>query len=278
MTKSKVYYCQIFIGGGIRMKWKVGCVQMDIAYGDPVKNLELAEKWFDKAASENCTVVVLPELWSTGYDLERLPEIGHKEGVDIIHFLQEQAKKHGFQIVGGSIAKGTDDGFLNTLYVVDKEGNVVHEYSKLHLIQLMDEHLYLKAGTDETFFMLDGEASSSFICYDIRFPEWLRKPIIKGAKTMFVVAEWPIQRLDHWRTLLRARAIENQCYVIACNRSGEDKNNKFAGHSMIIDPWGEVVSEGGEGEELVIGEVNFDHIDSIRSQIPVFEDRRPERY
>lgn len=260
------------------MKWKVGCIQMDIAFGEPKRNIEKAEEWFEKAAQENCTVVVLPELWSTGYDLERLEEIGHKEGEEIIRFLQEQAKKYGFHIIGGSVAKQTNEGFLNTLYVVDKDGQLVHEYSKLHLIQLMDEHIYLQAGKDEPLFQLDGEASSSFICYDIRFPEWLRKPILQGAKTMFVVAEWPIQRADHWRTLLRARAIENQCYVIACNRSGEDKNNKFAGQSMIIDPWGAVVAEAGEGEELLIGEVDFSQIDSIRSKIPVFDDRRPERY
>ncbi|MBS4192590.1 carbon-nitrogen family hydrolase [Bacillus sp. FJAT-49705] len=260
------------------MKWKVGCIQMDIIFGEPKRNMELAEKWFEKAASEKCTVVVLPELWTTGYDLTRLDEIAHEKGEEIIQFLQQQAKKHEIHIIGGSVANQTADGVLNTMYVVDKEGRLVHEYSKLHLFQLMDEHLYLKAGQDETLFMIEGEGAASFICYDIRFPEWMRKPILKGAKMMFVVAEWPEPRLDHWQTLLRARAIENQSYVIACNRSGQDKNNKFAGHSMIIDPWGAVIAEGSDHEELVIGEVDLDEIDSIRNRIPVFDDRRPESY
>ena len=260
------------------MKWKVGCIQMDIAFGDPKENLKAAEEWFAKAAAENCTLVVLPELWTTGYDLTRLDEIAHKDGEDIVQFLQEQARKYSFHIVGGSIAKQTDEGVLNTMFVVDKEGKLVHEYSKLHLFQLMDEHHYLQPGKDETLFALDGESLSSFICYDIRFPEWLRKPVLQGAKAMFVVAEWPEPRLDHWQTLLRARAIENQCYVIACNRAGKDKNNVFAGHSMIIDPWGAVIAEGSNQEELLIGEVDLGEISSIRSRIPIFDDRRPEFY
>ncbi|GAA3322609.1 hypothetical protein GCM10020331_043160 [Ectobacillus funiculus] len=89
------------------------------------------------------------------------------------------------------------------------------------------------------------------------FPEWLRVHTSKGAEVLFVVAEWPLPRLVHWRTLLTARAIENQCYVVACNRAGSDPNNVFAGHSMIIDPWGEVVAEAGEGEEMLVGTLDF---------------------
>ncbi|CAM3914041.1 carbon-nitrogen family hydrolase [Lederbergia lenta] len=260
------------------MEWKVGCIQMDIAYGDPVQNFKIAEQWFKKAAKEKCTVVVLPELWTTGYDLTRLDEIAHEEGENVIHFLQAQAKKHSFHIVGGSVAKKTNEGVNNTMYIIDKEGKLIHEYSKLHLFQLMDEHLYLQAGEDETMFTIEGEEAASFICYDIRFPEWLRKPVLKGAKVLFVVAEWPEARVDHWRILLKARAIENQSYVIACNRVGKDTNNTFAGHSMIIDPWGAVISEGGIGEELVIGNISPDKIGEIRSRIPIFDDRRPKYY
>ncbi|MEK3890302.1 carbon-nitrogen family hydrolase [Bacillus sp. FSL K6-3431] len=260
------------------MNWKIGCIQMDIAFGEPKKNFKLAEQWFEKAAKEKCTVIVLPELWTTGYDLGRLDEIAHDDGEDVILFLQEQAKKHNFHIVGGSVAKQTDNGVKNTMYVIDKEGQLVHEYSKLHLFQLMDEHLHLQAGDDVPTFTLEGEEAAGFICYDIRFPEWLRKPVLEGAKVLFVVAEWPAPRLDHWQILLRARAIENQSYVIACNRAGQDPNNVFAGHSMIIDPWGEIIAEGGNEEELVIGDINPQEIEGIRNRIPVFADRRPKYY
>ena len=116
------------------------------------------------------------------------------------------------------------------------------------------------------------------ICYDIRFPEWVRTHTAEGAEALFVVAEWPLARLAHWRALLIARAIENQCYVIACNRSGSDPDNVFAGHSMIIDPWGEVLAEGSETEEILHAEIDLDKVKEVRSMIPIFTDRKPDFY
>lgn len=260
------------------MIWKAGCIQMNIHYGNPAANKERAAEWIAKAAEQGCTVAVLPELWTTGYDLDRLDEIADPGGKEALEFLKALAVRHRIHIVGGSIAKKTEEGVKNTLFVIDSHGGLVHEYSKLHLFKLMDEHLHLEAGQEETLFSLSGEQAAGFICYDIRFPEWLRKPVLAGAKVLFVTAEWPAPRLDHWRTLLRARAIENQSYVVACNRSGEDPKNRFAGHSMIIGPWGEIIAEGGENEELVTGELDIDSIAEIRNRIPVFDDRRPDRY
>ena len=128
-------------------------------------------------------------------------------------------------------------------------------------------------------FQLNDECVAGVcICYDIRFPEMARSLALSGAKVLFVSAEWPHPHLHHWRTLLMARAIENQMYVVACNTVGESGDTSFFGHSMIIDPWGEIVVEGGEGEEIVIGEVSISLVDEIRSRIPIFEDRRPEIY
>lgn len=261
----------------IVMKWKVACLQMDIAYGDPEKNYKEAEKWIANAASE-ANVVVLPEMWTTGYDLTRLDEIADKEARRSIEFLQEQAVKHRVHLIGGSVANEEGDGVRNTLLIVDRNGQLIHKYSKLHLFQLMDEHLYLEAGKDESGFELDGESVAGFICYDLRFPEWMSKPVQQGAKALFVVAEWPAPRVNHWRVLLQARAIENQCYVVACNRIGADPKNKFAGHSMIIDPWGGIIAEGGDEEEIVTGEVDLSEVEEIRKRIPIFDDRRPKRY
>jgi predicted amidohydrolase len=142
----------------------------------------------------------------------------------------------------------------------------------------MDEHHYLVPGEEDGMFELDNRKLAGVICYDIRFPEWIRTHTSQGAEALFVVAEWPKPRLNHWRALLIARAIENQCFVIACNRSGCDPNNEFAGHSMIIDPWGEVVAEAEEGEEVLTASVDFDRVGEIRKLIPIFEDRRPEFY
>lgn len=115
------------------------------------------------------------------------------------------------------------------------------------------------------------------ICYNIRFPEWIRISVLKGAKILFVAAQWPKQRFDHWRTLLLARAIENQCFVVACNRVGSDGKNDFTGHS-IIDQWGEIMAEGGEQEEIVTAKIDLNKVVQVLETIPVFADRRPDFY
>ncbi|ASK62705.1 carbon-nitrogen hydrolase [Virgibacillus phasianinus] len=260
------------------MKHTVAMIQLDIKYGDPKSNFTHASTQIEKAAIAGADIVLLPELWTTGYDLTRLDEIADNHARKSIAFLQEQARKHNVSLVGGSVAEKYEDGVRNTLLVIDEKGELVHKYSKLHLFQLMDEHIYLEEGEDDAEFELAGVKSTGFICYDIRFPEWMRKSALQGAKVMYVVAEWPNPRIDHWKTLLQARAIENQCYVVACNRSGADPKNEFGGMSLIVDPWGEIIAEGSRREEIVVGEIDFALVDEVRKRIPVFRDRREGRY
>jgi omega-amidase len=251
---------------------------MDIAFGNPIKNYRIVEKLIEKALIDKPDILVLPELWTTGYDLTRLDKIADQGAIQTIEFLQKAAKKHQVHFVGGSVANRGENGVKNTLLIINNTGQLVHQYSKLHLFKLMDEHLFLEAGTKKGLFKLEDRQFACVICYDIRFPEWIRAHTAVGAEALFVVAEWPAERLAHWRALLIARAIENQCYVIACNRSGYDPNNKYAGHSMIIDPWGEITAEAGDMEEILSAEIVLDHVKEIREQIPIFEDRKPEFY
>ena len=251
---------------------------MDITFGDPNKNYQHAEELIESAMKENPSIIVLPELWTTGYDLTRLDTIADRNAEKTIDFLKSAAKKYHVHFVGGSVANRGEQGVKNTLLIINKQGKLVHLYSKLHLFKLMDEHLYLESGEEKGLFDLDNRTFGGVICYDIRFPEWIRAHTAKGAEAVFVVAEWPAPRLSHWRSLLIARAIENQCFVIACNRSGTDPNNNFAGHSMIIDPWGEVLAEAGAGEEILSAVIELDLVKDIRRQIPIFEDRRPDLY
>ncbi|NHC41008.1 carbon-nitrogen family hydrolase [Bacillus sp. MM2020_1] len=260
------------------MKLKISCIQMDIAFGNPQKNYQTVERLFDKTHTEKPDIIVLPELWTTGYDLTRLNEIADFKAAQTIEFLQNAAQKYQVHLIGGSVANRVENGVKNTLLIINKDGLLVHQYSKLHLFKLMDEHVYLEAGSEKGLFQLDNYQFAGAICYDIRFPEWIRAHTSEGAEALFVVAEWPAQRLSHWRALLIARAIENQCYVIGCNRSGQDPNNQFAGHSLIIDPWGEVIAEAGESEEILSAEIEMDLVKEVRKQIPIFADRRPEFY
>ncbi|APH05562.1 carbon-nitrogen family hydrolase [Bacillus weihaiensis] len=257
----------------------ITCIQLDIKFGDPVFNYEQAEKKISQVIlSENPTIIVLPELWTTGYDLTRLDEIGDSSGKTTTRFLSELAKKHRVHFVGGSIAKKQDNSVTNTMLIINNKGELVQEYSKLHLFKLMDEHHHLISGQTKGLFELDGVKSAGVICYDIRFPEWIRAHTTQGAEILYVVAEWPLPRLHHWKSLLISRAIENQCYVVACNRAGSDPNNEFAGHSMIIDPWGEILIEADEKPGFITAELEIEKVKSVRKQIPIFDDRLPEFY
>lgn len=257
---------------------KIGLAQMDIVFGGPEENKVKVEQWVKKARKEGCGTIVLPELWTTGYDLTRMDEIADEGAEDSSSFLTALSKKYSIHIVGGSVANKAKDGVRNTLIAVDSNGRLVKQYSKLHLFKLMDEHHYLLPGHEDGMFSLDETKMAGLICYDIRFPEWFRKHVLLGAKVVFVVAEWPAARIDHWETLLRARAIENQCFVIACNRVGSDPKNEFGGCSLIIDPWGEILAKGTQTEELVSAEINLQEVEKVRKQIPIFQDRRPDFY
>ena len=256
---------------------KIGCIQLNVGFGKVEENFMRAEEKIREAASLGAEVIVLPEMWNTGYALEKLPELADVDGERTKVFLKGLAKELGVHIIGGSVSTKKDDKFYNTMYTVNKDGEQVGEYSKAHLFRLMDEHLFLEAGDSMNRFQLDDIEAAGVICYDIRFPEWLRAHALDGAKVLFVPAQWPTPRIDHWKTLLQARAIENQCFVIAVNRIANKVEN-FNGQSMVIQPWGEVLWIGAEDEEVAVIDVDFSIVDEVRERIPVYEDRRPELY
>ncbi|MBU9714036.1 carbon-nitrogen family hydrolase [Evansella tamaricis] len=261
------------------MKLKTAVIQMDIAFGKPELNYTYVERKIREVTSHgNLDIIVLPELWTTGYDLTRLDDIADNGAETSKGLLSKLAKEFRVNIIGGSVAKKTEKGITNTMLVFDRDGEVQKEYSKAHLFRLMDEEKYLKEGNEDGLFLVDGEQCAGVICYDIRFPEWIRTHMIKDTKVLFVVAEWPKPRIDHWKTLLMSRAIENQCYVVACNRIGSDPNNEFGGKSMIIGPWGEIMAEGAEEETVLFGELEFEEVKKVRKTIPIFSDRRTELY
>lgn len=257
---------------------KISLIQLDIAFGNPGANYAAAERLIREAAAARPDCLILPELWTTGYDLTRLEQIADSDGRQTKALISALAREYGIHIVAGSVASRQSAGITNSMFVFNREGGLAGEYSKLHLFRLMDEHLYLQPGEAKGLFTLDGALCAGLICYDIRFPEWVRAHTALGAEVLFVSAEWPKPRLAHWRALLISRAIENQCYVVACNRAGADPANLFAGHSMIIDPWGEIVCEAAESEVILSGSIDLQKVREVRQQIPIFADRRPELY
>ncbi|MBZ5965107.1 MAG: carbon-nitrogen family hydrolase [Leuconostoc gelidum] len=262
------------------MKLKIAIAQIDIALGNSKHNQQTVAYYAEKAAEVNADVLVYPEMWNTGYALTELTNLADINGQDSQALLSKLAKKYHLNIVGGSVATQQNHKFYNTMFVFDASGQKVSEYNKLHLFGLMNEEKYMSAGSTVNTFDLAGIKSAAAICYDIRFPEWLRTMMSIGPQEiLYVVAEWPIQRIEQWQIMLQARAIENQTFVVAANRVGRDKNNVFGGRSLIIDPLGRVVQQAGDTQEtLLISTIDTDDEKMVRGQIPVFDDRRPELY
>jgi predicted amidohydrolase len=258
----------------------ISLLQMDIAIGQPDVNFAHLETLLQQAVSAQVKpdVIIFPEMWNTGYALEEIHQLADREGVRTRELISGFAAKHQVHVIAGSIADKQAEKVRNTIYIFDRVGNLVTDYSKIHLFRLMDEEKYLSAGDELCSFELEGIPAGAMICYDIRFPELARKLALNGAQILFVPAEWPHPRLHHWRTLLMARAIENQMYVVSCNRVGRSGSTEFFGHSMVIDPWGEILVEGGEAEEILYATIDLGEVQRVRNKIPIFEDRRPPLY
>jgi omega-amidase len=257
---------------------KVTTLQMDIYLGEPEKNRRKLISQFKNFDANQTDVVLLPELWTTGYALSSLEDIAETINDQTVSLLKELATLNNVTIIAGSIAFKKDDGIYNTMLVIDNKGNICCEYSKVHLFKLMDEHRYLSAGENDSFFEVNNTLCSGFICYDIRFPQWMRKHAEQGAEVFFICAEWPSQRKNHWRALLVARAIENQAYIVACNRVGHDENNSFSGGSLVINPQGTVLLEGTNKEEILQATLHLSKVQQAREEISVFADQRKDLY
>lgn len=227
---------------------------------------------------EHSDVVVLPETWSTGFFPADLAPCADDNGRRTKETFSALAKELKVNIVCGSVAARKAGGFYNTAYVFDRQGNVIAEYDKTHLFTPSGEHHSFSPGTHTCNFPLEGKQCALIICYDIRFPELSRACALQGAELMFVVAQWPNQRMMHLETLARARAIENQMFLVLCNSVGTAGETRCGGRSAIIDPWGEYLALAGDGEEIITGEPDLSVIQSIRSSINIFRDRRPDLY
>jgi len=260
------------------MTVKISLGQMDIKFGDPVANFATVTRMTEEAKRRGSDTIIFPELWSTGYDLTRAPRYASDLTTGLFADLSALAARVGIHILGSTLSVLGENKFGNTLAVFAPDGNLLADYSKIHLFRLMDEHQYLAAGDQPVTVDLPFGRAGLAICYDLRFPELFRGYALTGAKIVFLPAEWPHPRLSHWQTLVQARAIENQIFMVAVNRVGRDPRNEFFGHSLVVDAWGEVLAEAGEGEELITVEVDPAQVEESRRRISILQDRRPDVY
>lgn len=257
---------------------RVSLAQMDILLGDAGVNLRKAREMARQAGCEGSDLVVFPELWSTGYDLENADLHSSRMGEGMFAEMSRMADDNDIYLAGSCISKLGKDRYGNTSALFDPEGKLLATYTKIHLFGLMDEHKYLSPGESLTIVDTRWCKIGMAICYDLRFPEMFRCYALGGVELVVIHAEWPHPRLAHWQVLLKARAIENQMYVVACNRVGMSKDTSFFGHSCVVDPWSEMVCEAGEEEALITADIDMDKVNQVRRKIPVLMDRRPDIY
>lgn len=259
-------------------------LQTNISFCDPQANHRRVRELFAIAMAKTPRpdVVVLPEDWASGFSDEMFHHmedyIESEEGPSL-SLLRELAKEYNVWVVGGSIGILHADGKMrNTTYFIDRSGNIVGDYSKMHLYSDMDEDVPFEHGHKTEVFDTELGRLGFMICYDIRFCELSRTYALKKADVLVVTSNFPNPRVNHWRTLLTARAIENQMFVVACNRVGPSPMGTYCGHSMIIDPWGEIIAEGGEEEEIITGSIDYTKTREVRDLIHMFRDRQPHLY
>ncbi len=255
----------------------VSLAQIHIKAGDPRSNWTAMQDLTNESARRGCELIVLPELWDNGYALDKAKENASSLSTGLFAQVAALSRNSNIHVIGSMLEK-RGVGVYNSTAVFSPRSGVMGAYRKIHLFGPLNEPQYLSPGESPLTVDLPWGRTGFAICYDLRFPELFRRYAVEGAKVVIIPAEWPHPRLNHWRTLLQARAIENQMFIIACNRVGESLGTTYCGHSMIVDPWGEFVCEGGEGEMLLSARINTDMVDEIRAKMPVLADRRPNIY
>ncbi len=263
----------------------IALAQIDIRTGQPEVNLARAREFAAQAHEAGADLLLMPELWLHGYDLERAEEWAALLGEGGFAQMSALAHEFGLYLIGSTLERHIGGGsgkpgrtVSNTAALYAPDGALLGAYRKIHLFRMMQEHHYLVPGDHLTLCSTPWGPTGLAICYDLRFPEPFRVMALAGAVLFLVPAQWPVPRLEAWLVLARARAVENELFVAACNRVGTDGQVTFPGRSCVVDPLGCVLVEGDDQERLLIAQADLREIRKVRRYLPVYEDRRPEAY
>jgi predicted amidohydrolase len=255
---------------------RVAAVQHDIVWHDRDANFERLAPVVRAAAGSGAGLVLLSETFSTGFSFDT-PGIGEVEGGPSAQFLTALAAEHGVWVAGScpevAADAPADDQRPSNVFVLAGPDGTTHRYRKVHPFSHADEERYVRAGTELVTVEIGGVRCSLFVCYDLRFADefWA---LAQSTDAYLVVANWPAKRRLHWSALLRARAIENQAYVVGVNRVGSGGGLDYSGDSAIIDPLGELLATGAGGETVLLADIDTDHVASTRDHFRFLQDRR----
>jgi omega-amidase len=247
---------------------KITLIQTELAWEDIASNLAEFDKKIN-AVEEDTHLIVLPEMFSTGFTMNAAPMAQDMRG-SAVRWITEKSAEKNVDIMGSIIAD--DSGkFFNRLVWAKPNGDIF-VYDKKHLFRMAGEEKIYSAGTKNITVELNGWKIRPFICYDLRFPVWTRNIANRFDAAIFI-ANWPERRSAHWKVLLQARAIENQCYIIGVNRVGTDGNGlTYSGDSSIIDPWGNIIFQESHQPCTHTTQLSYDLLKGSRKDFPVWMD------
>lgn len=252
---------------------KIYCVQHDIAWENRRANFAKVESLLAGAKPEAGSLVLLPEMFASGFSMN-VTAIREGRERETERFLAATAKKFGIFLLGGIVTTKTNGKGSNQSVVFTPDGKELARYTKMQPFSLGGESAKYDAGRSPTLFDWQGVTVSPFVCYDLRFPEHFRTATKRGSQLITVIASWPVKRIQHWITLLQARAIENQAYVAGVNRCGKDPKLSYNGRSLIISPKGDILADAGNGESVISADVNLDELIAYRRDLPFLADMR----
>jgi predicted amidohydrolase len=253
---------------------KAYCCQLDIVWEAKQANYAKVARLLAAARPEPGSLVALPEMFATGFSMN---VAGIREGTppETEAFLARTARAHGIYLLGGVVSGSPDGRGRNEAVVYSPAGELLARYAKMQPFTLGGEAAAYAAGDRLVTFLWQGCMVSPFICYDLRFPELFRAVIRRGVQLFVVIADWPVVRIEHWITLLRARAIENQALVVGVNRCGRDPSLVYPGRSLIVDPLGHILADAGDTECVVGAEIDLEALAAWRANFPALKDMRP---
>lgn len=257
------------------------CVQFDVRRGDVAANIASAEQNLRRAAEAGAQLIVLPELWSTSFAPSWPSELLNAAEQADAHLTKLSAELD--VVVVASSAEADAGSLFNRALVLDR-GREVASYRKIHLFSLNAEDRHISAGSQPVVVDTSVGRLAVSICYDLRFSELMRWFFYHRAEILVVPAQWPESRASHWRALIDARAIENQCFVLGCNRTGSESSLKssdqlaFPGNSRIVDPMGEILATGDGEAGAVMAEIVLRKVKTMRRMMPIEKDRRTDLY
>lgn len=257
--------------------FKLSLYQYNINPHDPEVNLKKIQDAASLSSQHESNLLILPELCLHGYNYKQFTNMQAWFFPSFAATLSAIARQASISIAGSFVGE-VDGCFYNTFVYIDATGTVRHTYQKVHLFNRLGEGSFFTAGTSIRTFESEYGIFGAAICYDLRFPELMRKLARGGSRLIILPAEWPMERIDHWKILVKARAIENQVYVAGVNCCGKILKTEFGGYSTVIDPWGNVLCELSEHEGLVTFPINLDKVAETNQILPVWEDDKPWLY